>query len=347
MTSIPTPKPLGKTRVDRVRTPGYHPDSVMDELKLRAQRTRSGIAKSWVLRVQIYGQDTHLGLGSYPAVSQEEARRRAWAAQDDIAAGRDPRRRNDPTVQQVGDKIIAERSSSEKIWASESIRKRWLHNTLTHIYPKIGSLRLKDLRPVDIMECVVPLIREHPETARQVFSHLRVICKRAVAENLRGDDPTEAVAAALGPIHPRRRNRPMPALPPQQVAEALQRVRESGAHPVHQGRVPDDGLQRDPTERSPGTPLGRDRPRRNPNSHPGPSNQNETTLRGSHERPDAGCPRRRPGTHRRGWVGVPLRHGTAHLPRHARQTAEKPRSVLCAAWVAQQLPDVHERARRP
>ena len=222
---------LGKTKLDSIRTPGYYPDPELHGLKLKVQHTKSkGTTKSWTLRGTIDGQDTHLGLGSYPAVSQEEARRLAWADRDEIAADRDPRRRNDPTVQQMGDKIVAERSSSNAIWASDGTRKRWQHNLHTHIYPKIGPLRVKAVWPADLMECVVPLMREHPETARQVLSHLRVIFGRVVAENLRGDDPTEAVAAALGPIHPRRRNRPMPALAYQQVAEALQRVRGSDAH---------------------------------------------------------------------------------------------------------------------
>ena len=226
---------LRKADLDRIGAAGYYRDSVVDGLKRRVQQTGSGIAESWVLRVEIDGQDTHLGLGSSPAVSQEEARRRAWAAQDEIAAKRDPRRRNDPTVRQMGDKIVAERSSSDTIWASDGTRKRWLHDLSTHIYPKIGKLGVRAVRPVDIMECVVPLMREYPETARQVFSHLRVIFARAVAENLRGDDPTEAVAAALGPIHPRRRNRPLPAPSYQQMPEVLQRVRESDAHPSTKG----------------------------------------------------------------------------------------------------------------
>ena len=63
-----------------------------------------------------------------------------------------------------------------------------------------------------------------------MLSHLREIFRLARAENLRGDDPTEVVAAVLGPIHPRSRNQNMRALPFQQVAEGLQRVRDSGAY---------------------------------------------------------------------------------------------------------------------
>ena len=211
--------------------PGYHRDPMVHKLRLRVQDTKTkGRTKSWVLEVEINGQVTHIGLGCYPAVAQEEARRRAWAAQDEIAAGRDPRRKNAPTVRQLFIREIDERSSSKKIWRSKGTRRRWEHNFRTYIDSVIGHLKVPDVTSADVMALLRRLAVEKPETARQVFSHLRQVFARAVAENLRGDDPTEAVAAALGPIHPRRRNRPMPALHHRQMREALQRVRDSGAH---------------------------------------------------------------------------------------------------------------------
>ena len=210
---------------------GYHRDPMVHKLRLRVQDTKTkGRTKSWVLEVEINGKVTHIGLGSYPAVSQEEARRRAWAAQDEIAAGRDPRRKNAPTVRQLFFREIDERSSSKKVWRSRGTRRRWEHHLRTYIDSVIGHLKVPDVTSADVMALIRRLAVEKPETARQVLSHLRQVFARAVAENLRGDDPTEAVAAALGAIHPRRRNRPMRALHYREMREALQRVRDSGAH---------------------------------------------------------------------------------------------------------------------
>ena len=339
---------LGQTKLDSIRTPGYYPDPELHGLKLKVQHTKSeGTTKSWVLRATIDGQDTHLGLGSYPAVSREEARRLGWAARDEIAAKRDPRRRNDPTVQQMGDKIVAERSSSNAIWASDGTRKRWQHNLHTHIYPKIGRLRVKAVTPAHIMECLVPPMKEHPETGRQVQSHLRVIFGRVVAENLRGDDPTEAVAAALGPIHPRRRNRPMPALAYQQVAEALQRVRESDAHWATKGvcqMMVYTGTRQSETRGARWDEINRD----------------EALLCLPGRRTKSGLPLVVPlsgpvlavlddAWERTGGVGLvfPSATGRPISPRHARQTAEKPRFASRSTRSSQQLQDLHERARHP
>ncbi|MDE0232064.1 MAG: tyrosine-type recombinase/integrase [bacterium] len=222
---------LTKTLLESPLEPGYYKDHEAPGLALRVQDTKTrGRTKSWVQRVEINGQETNLGHGCWPEVSLEEARRRVWDFLDEIAAGRDPRLKNVPTVREMFVRIIAERSESEKIWRSEGTRKRWRHNVDTHINPVIGHLKVTKVMSADILDCIRSLVGKHPETGRQVLSHLREMCRQVRAENLRGDDPTEVVAAALGPIHPRSRNRHTQALPYQQVAEALQRVRESGAH---------------------------------------------------------------------------------------------------------------------
>ena len=55
-----------------MQTPGYHRDHEVPKLALRVGR----LSKTWVLRVKLRGQDTHLGLGSYPGVTLEMARKR-------------------------------------------------------------------------------------------------------------------------------------------------------------------------------------------------------------------------------------------------------------------------------
>ncbi len=220
---------LSSTFVAKPLEPGYYSDHEVPGLKLRVQHTKSkGISKSWVHKVEIDELVTHISHGCYPAVTLEEARRRAWAALNEIAAKRDPRIRNGPTVRDIGDQVIEERSGSPRIWRSDGTRKRWEHNLRAHVYPKIGHLRVTEVNSAHIMACVQPLVGKPPETARQVLSHLRVIFGRVRGENLRGDDPTEVVGSALGPI--KTRNRPMQSVPYDQVAEALQKVENSGAH---------------------------------------------------------------------------------------------------------------------
>jgi integrase len=219
-----------------VRQPGYYSDSEVGGLSLRAGLMKCGVvSKSWVLGIDIEEDTpnqqledpveryTHLGLGSWPAVTHAEAKRRAWAAKDEIAAGRDPRRR--PKVHKAGGLVVDERSGA---WRSPGTRKRWEHNLATHVYPSIGNMNVTAVRSVHIMAIVQPLAMKHPETAYQVLSHLRGIFAKVRAMNLRGDNPAEVAAAALGPVL-RRRHRPVPALPYDQVPALLRQVESTRA----------------------------------------------------------------------------------------------------------------------
>ena len=105
---------------------GCHCDPKVPGLRPRVRDTKkSRRAKSWVLEVEINGKVTHIRLGPYPAVNLEEVRRRARAALDEIAAGREPPgRRCVPTFREVAEQMIAERSALAKR-RGESTPKSW------------------------------------------------------------------------------------------------------------------------------------------------------------------------------------------------------------------------------
>ena len=227
---------MSATFAAEVKEPGYYRDHEVPNLALRVRVTEIRVGnrscviwiKSWILRVKIKGQDTHLGLGDYPSVTLEKARKKAEAAQKDIAAKRDPRHRKNPRLREVAEQIIEERSASSKIWRGAGTRKRWENHLYKFINPHLGDMRVTQIESAHIMAIVQPLTLEHPEIGRQVLSHLREIFARVKALNLRGDNPAEVVAAALPPSY--RRHQPMPSVPYDQVAEVLRQIDASGAH---------------------------------------------------------------------------------------------------------------------
>ena len=227
---------MSATFAAEVKEPGYYRDHEEPNLKLRVRTTEITVGnrscvlttKSWILRVKIKRQDTHLGLGDYPGVTLEKARKKAKAAQKDIDAKRDPRHRKNPRLRQIAEQIIEERSASSKIWRGAGTRQRWENNLPKHIYPYLGDMRVTQITSAHIMAIVQPLMLKHPETGRQVLSHLRVIFARVKALNLRGDNPAEVVAAALPRSY--RRHQPSPSVPCDQVAEVLRQIDASGAH---------------------------------------------------------------------------------------------------------------------
>ena len=107
-----------------VQEPGYHRDHEVPKLALRVAHTKRGLRKSWVLRVKLRGRDTHLGLGTYPTVTLKEARKKAWAALDEIEAQRDPRHRHSPRLRELFDLIIQERAGSSTIWRNSATLMR-------------------------------------------------------------------------------------------------------------------------------------------------------------------------------------------------------------------------------
>ena len=74
------PATLSATFVKTVRHPGRYGDGRGSHgltLLVKPTRIESRLSKTWSQRIRINGKETNLGLGSYPAVTLAEARRRA------------------------------------------------------------------------------------------------------------------------------------------------------------------------------------------------------------------------------------------------------------------------------
>ena len=87
------PATLSAAFVKTVRQPGRFGDGHGGHgLTIMVKQRKNGrIAKNWSQRVRIGGRETNLGLGSYPAVTLSEARRRALKNRQAIEEGIDPR----------------------------------------------------------------------------------------------------------------------------------------------------------------------------------------------------------------------------------------------------------------
>lgn len=129
---------LTRTFVENLRQPGTWTDRNCYGLALRARPTKTkGVAKTWIQRIQIDGKVTNRGLGSYPKVTLDEARRRAqqnWIA---IKKGHHPITRNQPTFQEAAERVIKLRL---KYWRPGcGTLERWEYNLRTFLYPRIGA----------------------------------------------------------------------------------------------------------------------------------------------------------------------------------------------------------------
>src|SRR5689334_11711371 len=93
-------KKLTAFRLDSIKTEGFHSDPETTGLYIQVSFKRHGtdysaeygIAKSWVYRYRspLTGKSRCMGLGSYPCVTQAEAREQARFARKLVMGGDDP-----------------------------------------------------------------------------------------------------------------------------------------------------------------------------------------------------------------------------------------------------------------
>jgi integrase len=197
--------------------------------------------KTWVLRFQIDGNRTDMGLGSYPAVSLADARGAASDARRQIAQKISPiearkaaRRASQPvpTFSDIADRVIdvvGGQSTNEKVRyrAKLLLGKKYCGRLLNKPVNAITA--------ADIARLLNGVRATKPETARKlhgllakVFEAARVLLRDQHGITL-GDLPTNLKdLKALG-YEPRVRNRPHPALDPAQIPEFMTALRQQDA----------------------------------------------------------------------------------------------------------------------
>lgn len=222
------PATLSATFIKTVRRPGRYGDGRGGHglsLLVKPTRIEGRLSKTWSQRLRINGRETNLGLGSYPAVTLAEARRRALDNRQAIEEGRNPKANKTPTFEQAAGKVIALHSAK---WRPGSrSREIWKSSLRSYVYPTVGSKRIDLVTSGDLMACLAPIWFTKAETARRVRQRISAVMKWAVAEGHRTDDPTATITAALGKNSARRQH--MRSVPHSQVSEALATIRATGA----------------------------------------------------------------------------------------------------------------------
>ena len=198
----------------------------MDEHGLYLRVSPKG-AKMWIQRLTIRGRRTDNGIGHYPAMGLAEARAAAFERWKTTKAGGDPREAGSrppaPTFAEAAQAVIAIHAPS---WRNPKSGPQWQASLETYAYPSLGALPLSDITPGHVMAVLEPIWNEKRETARRVKQRISAICRWAVAQGHRTDDPAGVVIDAALPRNGVKR-RHMPALPYEDVAECIAKVQSS------------------------------------------------------------------------------------------------------------------------
>lgn len=216
---------LTQTFVRSVQTPGsYH-----DERGLLLRVGGSG-GKRWVFRYQLAGRRHDLGLGSFPAVSLKAARLALDTLRLQLAQGYDPLTRLEPETEQVRVTFReeAERyiSTHRPSWKNARHAQQWAHSLRDHVYPLLGERSVALIDTEQVLQVLVPIWQQIPETAFRLRNRIELVLDAAKARKLRDGENPARWRGHLDKLLPRQKRVQVPfaAMPAPQVGAFMRQL---------------------------------------------------------------------------------------------------------------------------
>ena len=220
-------KGLTETRIKTLNAPGRYGDRIPTLYLLVKSATR----KTWVQRLTIQKTQHDLGLGPWPVVTVEEARRKAMDNRRKRYHGEKlihgQRQAIGITFQEAADTVIALHEPTWKNGGKSA--KLWRATLRNYAFPVIGQKPVAEITPADVMRILDPIWTLKPETAKRVKHRMSRTFNWAKAQGLRADDPTAGIRAALPNTATLKKSHK--TIPHAQVAQALDTIKRSGAAP--------------------------------------------------------------------------------------------------------------------
>lgn len=186
--------------------PGKHADGGGLTLVVKPSGRRS-----WVARVTADGKRRDIGLGAYPSVGLDEARRRAAEvrARAMLVDGRDvPSLTRQiaavPTFVQAASAVHALNAPR---WRNTRHSREWLDSLYRHAGPLL-DVPVDRITRAHVLEVLHPIWHDKPETARRVRQRIRTVLSYAMAlhEHIPSNAAGDGIDAALPPMPRVRRH---------------------------------------------------------------------------------------------------------------------------------------------
>lgn len=185
-------KELSALEVRNLTKPGLH--FVGGVAGLALQVTETG-AKSWILRAQVGKRRRDMGLGGFPDVTLAQAREEARAARARIRAGVDPveearaarsaliaAQLSMLTFQQAAEAYIDAHKAG---WKNEKHQKQWTSTLQAYVYPKVGSVLVRDVELPQVLAVLEPIWKTKTETASRLRGRVESVLDWATARGYR------------------------------------------------------------------------------------------------------------------------------------------------------------------
>jgi len=164
--------------------------------------------KYWRLKYRYGGKEKSLALGTYPALSIVDARKKRESARDLLRAGVDPGRDKKEkkelallNAEQTFEVVAREWHEVKRDGWEANTAKDKLYRLEKDVFPHMGALPIASIKPRDVLAVLrkiekrgaLELTRRMKQTIGQVFRY-------AVAEGRAESDPTRDLKDALRPI---------------------------------------------------------------------------------------------------------------------------------------------------
>ena len=214
---------LSAVKVTKLKEPGLYEDGA----GLRLVITDTG-TKRWALRVTINGRRVERGLGVYPDVGLDDARKKASelrrAAKDGCDAHVEERqkRRSNATFTDAFEAFFDVRR--QQLSNGKHVQQ-WRNTMRDYVLPKIGRRPVADVTAAEVIDILKPIWFTKPETASRVLQRLKAIFDSAILRGMRERaNPCIGVSAELGTYH--RQVKHHAALPWRSVPAFVRELRQ-------------------------------------------------------------------------------------------------------------------------
>ena len=192
---------LSAVKVSKLKEPGLYEDGA----GLRLVLTEQGV-KRWALRVTISGRRVERGLGVWPTVSLEDARRKAedfrraaHGGQDARAEAKKQRRTSGVTVRVAFEQFFEVRRQQLK---NAKHVQQWENTMRDYVFPVIGSRPVAEIAAAEVLAVLQPIWFTKAETASRVLQRMSAVFDSAILRETREKaNPCIGVTRELGTDH--------------------------------------------------------------------------------------------------------------------------------------------------
>ena len=197
-------------------------------------RIRPDGAQSWVFRYRINGKEGTIGLGSFPAISLDAARRSAEAANKQVTAGLNPS--TEKRLKQAGQTLAS--TSTFRAIGNEWLEHNKPHWSATHyernegllrrlLYPSLGRLPITSITEASLLRVLALHYKAGiEESARRARGCASQIFAYAKATHRAEANPAKEIAENVVLKRPRVKH--FAALPQEDVGKLIRELRKTG-----------------------------------------------------------------------------------------------------------------------